>query len=73
VESHTLGAVLVVAGIVLLLAGVLAWSGALRWFGHLPGDIRVERTTVRFYFPLVSMLLVSVVLSLLARLARRLF
>jgi hypothetical protein len=49
------------------------WSGALAWFGRLPGDIRVERETVRIYIPLASMLVVSVALSLLLGLVRRLF
>lgn len=71
--SHALGTFLIGAGVCLVLVGLLVWSGGLRWFGHLPGDIRIERDSVRFYFPLVSMVLVSVVLSLLLRAIRRLF
>jgi len=40
-------------------------QGALSWFGRLPGDIRIERETVRIYIPFVSMLLISAALSLL--------
>jgi hypothetical protein len=65
------GPLLVVAGVVLILVGLLAWSGALGWFGRLPGDIRVERESVRIYVPLVSMLIVSVVLSLILYVVRR--
>ena len=61
------------AGVTLVLAGLLAWSGAFRWFGSLPGDIRIERESVRVYVPIVSMLIASVVLSLAWRLLRRLF
>ena len=43
----------------------------LSWFGRLPGDIRIERETVRIYVPIVSMLLVSAGLSLVLYLARR--
>jgi membrane protein implicated in regulation of membrane protease activity len=64
---------LVVAGVVLIVAGVLAQSGLLSWFGRLPGDIRVERPGASFYFPITSMVIVSVALSLLLALARRFF
>lgn len=67
------GPLLVAAGVVLVLVGLLAWSGGLGWFGRLPGDIRIERDTVRVYVPIVSMLILSVVLSLVLYLARRWF
>jgi hypothetical protein len=65
------GPILVVAGLAVTLIGLAVWSGALGWFGRLPGDIRVEREGVRIYIPLVSMLLISVVLSLLMYLVNR--
>jgi len=61
------------AGVFLVVVGLLLWSGALAWFGRLPGDIRIERDTVRVYIPLVSMLLVSVALSILLYIVRRLY
>jgi hypothetical protein len=68
-----LGRLIVGTGAVLVVVGVLVWAGALAWFGRLPGDIRVERETVRIYIPLASMLVVSVALSLLLGLVRRFF
>lgn len=65
------GAVLVLAGIALVAIGLVAWSGALSWFGHLPGDIRVQRESSSFFMPITSMLVVSVALSLLFALVRR--
>ena len=60
------GPMLVAAGVVhLAIAGLLVWAGAFRWFGKLPGDIRIERPNSRIYIPLGSSLLLSVVLSLL--------
>lgn len=56
-----------------MLIGLLIWSGGLQWFGHLPGDIRIERDSVRIYVPLVSMLLVSAALTLIVNLLRRFF
>ncbi len=67
------GPLLVGLGVALILIGLLLWSGSLAWFGRLPGDIRIERETVRVYVPIVSMLLVSAVVSLVLYLARRLF
>jgi NAD/NADP transhydrogenase beta subunit len=64
---------LITLGVGLILIGLLLWSGSLAWFGRLPGDIRIERETVRVYVPIVSMLLVSVVVSLVLYLVRRFF
>jgi hypothetical protein len=65
------GAMIVIAGVVIVLIGLAVWSGALGWFGRLPGDIRIERDSVRIYIPLVSMLLLSLALSLLLYLLNR--
>ena len=67
------GPLLVILGVALVLVGLLVWSGAFGWFGRLPGDIRIERDSVRIYLPLASMLLVSVGLSVLLYLVRRFF
>jgi hypothetical protein len=65
------GLMLVLAGLGLVILGLLVYSGALSWFGRLPGDLRWEGEHTRVYFPLASMLLLSVLLSLLAFLVRR--
>jgi len=62
---------LIALGVGLVLIGLLFWSGSMSWFGRLPGDIRIERETVRIYVPIVSMLLVSAVVSLVLYLVRR--
>jgi len=71
--TRSLGPILVVAGLVLAVLGLLLWAGWLGWFGRLPGDIRIERDGARVYVPLVSMLLVSIAVSLALYLVRRLF
>jgi hypothetical protein len=71
--SPSAGPLLVTLGLGIALIGILVWSGWLGWFGRLPGDIRIERETVRIYIPIVSMLLVSVMLSLILYLINRLF
>ena len=60
------------AGIALIIVGLVAKTGALSWFGQLPGDLRVEREGFRFYVPLMSMVLVSLGLSALVAFLRRL-
>jgi hypothetical protein len=67
------GTILIAIGVGLILVGLLIWSGSLSWFGRLPGDIRIERETVRVYVPIVSMLVVSLVVSLALYLVRRFF
>lgn len=71
-DSRSTGLLVVACGIVIILVGILIATGGLGWFGRLPGDIRVERGSTRFYFPLTSMILVSIVLSLALSLLRRL-
>lgn len=68
----SVGTILVLAGLVLVALGLLAMTGALDWFGNLPGDIRIERGSTRVYIPITSMILVSVVLSVVIHLVRRL-
>lgn len=66
------GKLLVILGIVLIIAGLLlTFAGKLPFLGKLPGDIRIERETFSFYFPLGTCLLLSIILSLVVWLFRR--
>jgi len=62
---------LVIFGVVLAGIGVV-WMAApsIPWLGKLPGDIRIERENFRFYFPLTTCILLSVVLSAITWLVR---
>lgn len=64
---------LMIAGVLLFMIGLLWWLAGdkLHWLGRLPGDIRIERENFRFYFPLTTMILVSILLSVAWRLVRR--
>jgi uncharacterized membrane protein len=68
--SMAFGKILFLIGVTTALVGaILLWApGLLGWFGHLPGDIRIERDNGSFYFPITSMLVVSIVLSILVNL-----
>jgi len=70
--THELGKLLVIIGAVFLLIGIALWSGfGPSWFGRLPGDIRIERAHSAFYFPVVTCLILSLLLSLLLAFFRR--
>jgi hypothetical protein len=70
---NDLGKALVAAGLVLAAAGALLWSGFGRgWLGRLPGDIHYTRGNTSFYFPIVTCLLLSVLVSVILWLLRKL-
>lgn len=56
---------LIVLGVVLIIVGLLWPFLQKAGLGRLPGDIVVERDNVRFYFPITTSILISLVLSLL--------
>lgn len=66
-----LGRILLIIGILLVLVGGLAMLGVRLPFGRLPGDIAVEGERGGIYFPIVTMLIISVVLTILANLFLR--
>jgi hypothetical protein len=67
-----LGRMLAILGGVITIAGLALWAGfGAGWLGRLPGDIRIERGNTGFYFPIVTCIVVSIVLSLLLSLFRR--
>ncbi len=67
------GKLLLLLGLVIMVIGAaLTWAPWLvNWFGRLPGDIRIEKEGSGFYFPVVSMILVSVGLTILMNLLFR--
>jgi hypothetical protein len=69
-NPKSLGLVIIGFGAAIIAIGLLVQTGWLAWFGRLPGDIRIERENMKVYVPIVSMLLVSVVLSLIAAVVR---
>jgi hypothetical protein len=68
-----LGKILMVTGAVLLIAGIIIYfaGNKLGWIGHLPGDIRIEKENVKFYFPVTTMILLSLALSIILWLIRK--
>ena len=72
-SSPSVGSLLIALGVGLAIVGLLVSVGGFGWFGRLPGDIRIERDTMRIYIPFGSMILISVVLNLIFYLIRRFF
>jgi hypothetical protein len=61
-----LGKFIVIVGVITTLLGLVMWGGLMpKWLGRLPGDIRVEREGSAFYFPIVTCIVLSILLSLL--------
>ncbi len=67
------GKALLIAGLALALIGALLWRAPwlFSWFGRLPGDINITRGNASFHFPVVTMIVISIVLSLLLNLLFR--
>jgi hypothetical protein len=70
-DARTTGLLVVGFGILVILTGLLIMAGGLSWFGRLPGDIRYERGNTRVYVPITTMVLISLLLSLVSYLLRR--
>jgi len=67
-----LGKFLIIIGAVTAVLGFIFWSGfAPKWLGRLPGDIRIERGNSAFYFPIVTCIVISILLSLILSIFRR--
>ena len=72
---QSFGKPLIVAGIIVVIVGLIFYlfGNKLSFLGRLPGDIRVEKENFKFYFPVVTMLLVTLVINLIIWIVRRFF
>ncbi len=69
--SHQqIGKWIILAGVAIVVAGLLIYFAGhkLKWIGNLPGDIRIEKENVNVYFPITTMIILSVLLTILFRL-----
>ncbi|MGC9352365.1 MAG: DUF2905 domain-containing protein [Mariniphaga sp.] len=62
----------IIAGVILIVIGVLLYLAPwlFLWFGKLPGDIRIENENSKFYFPITSMVVISVILTIVINIVR---
>jgi hypothetical protein len=71
-EIRQFGWVLVAVGLgIALIGGLLLLSGKVPFFGRLPGDIVIKREHFTVYFPIVSMLIISAIISVILFLVRK--
>lgn len=63
--------ILIGCGVVLLGVIIYFFHDKLHWIGRLPGDIRVEKENVRFYFPITTMILFSILVSIIVAIVRK--
>ncbi|AHM56262.1 hypothetical protein EAL2_c09630 [Peptoclostridium acidaminophilum DSM 3953] len=66
-----LGKNLILMGIVLIVIGVLFTLGSRLGIGRLPGDIFIKKGNMTFYFPVVTSIVISIVLTLILNLFRK--
>ncbi|MDQ3143087.1 MAG: DUF2905 domain-containing protein [Bacteroidota bacterium] len=63
---------IIILGCFILVLGLLLYyfGTYFKWLGNLPGDIRIERENFNFYFPITTMVIISIILSLIVKLFR---
>ena len=67
-----IGKILIIAGIVIVVLGLLIFFGArIPVLGKLPGDIIIKKDGFSFYFPIVTLLLLSLVLTVIVNIILR--
>ena len=64
---------IIIAGLMIVVAGVIIYffHDKLNWIGRLPGDIRIEKNNFKFYFPITTMIIFSIFLTLIIQLIKK--
>ena len=67
------GKYIILFGLLIIVIGAIVYffGNKLHWIGRLPGDIRVEKENFRFYFPITTMILFSLLLTVIVNIIRR--
>jgi len=66
---------IILIGILIVLAGIIIYffHDKLHWIGRLPGDISIEKENFHFYFPVVTMILLSVLVTIIVNIIKKYF
>lgn len=69
------GKYLILGGSAIVIVGLIFYflGNKLDWLGHLPGDIRIEKENFKFYFPITTLLLISLILNLIIYVIRQIW
>lgn len=73
--NNETGKYIIIIGALILVIGIIIYffPGSFRWIGRLPGDIRIEKENSRFYFPVITMIIVSIVITIIFNLIKKFF
>lgn len=71
--NSQIGKYVIVTGIIIVVIGVVIYffPNRLNWIGRLPGDIRIEKENFRFYFPITTMIIASILVSIIIQIIKR--
>ncbi|MCP9745974.1 DUF2905 domain-containing protein [Lacihabitans sp. CS3-21] len=69
----TNGKYIIVAGLIIVLIGTIIYffGDKLSWIGRLPGDIRIEKENFKLYFPITTLLIISILLNVIIWLIKK--
>ncbi len=69
------GKIIITGGVLIVAVGIVIYffHDYFKWIGKLPGDIRIERENFRFYFPLATMIVFSLLITIIINIFKRLF
>ena len=75
INMQQIGKILVVIGIILCILGLIFYfaGNKLNFIGRLPGDIRIEKDNFRFYFPITTMILISIIVTIVFKIIKKFF
>jgi cytochrome c biogenesis protein ResB len=66
------GNIIILIGLIIIVLGILIrFTPLAKYIGKLPGDIRVEKENFRFYFPITTLILLSIIINLLIRIFKK--
>jgi len=70
--DNQLGKYLILIGGAILVLGVIVYffGAGIKWIGHLPGDIRIEKENFSFYFPITTLIIINLIIYLIFRIWR---
>ena len=69
------GKYILFAGLIIVVEGIIIYffHDYFKWIGKLPGDIRIEKENFRFYFPLATMIIFSLLITIIINIFKKLF
>jgi uncharacterized protein HemY len=63
---------IIIIGVIIIVIGILIrFTSILKYLGKLPGDIRIEKENFRFYFPITTLIIISIIINLIIRVFKK--